>query len=241
MDTSDVCIYDKQYLRNHPSLFKHIKNLIPVGNPNPDKTIIGSSRIFFTKMDWIQYFATVIMPLIDHPFELVTHNSDYKSGGIQDILDNPFLVQWRGCNMIPHPKTLGIPLSIPNFDMWKFADKEHIRKCSTNNKDRLVYFNFKVSNNPRVREVVERCMINQGFVRNENKPWVEYIEELSRYKYCISPEGNGVDCHRTWECIALGVIPIVMKNPIMYEWFKDYPILWVESYEDINRILVGNR
>tara|TARA_B110000285_G_C14978477_1_gene540137 strand:- start:19 stop:822 length:804 start_codon:yes stop_codon:yes gene_type:complete len=239
MDTSDVCIYEEQYLRSYPSSFKHIKRMIAVGDPNPDKSIIRNSRIFFTKMDWIYYFTNVIMPLIEHPFELITHNSDYNSGGIQIILDHPLLVQWRGCNMVPHPKTLGIPLSLENVDMWQRTNKEHIRKCSMNNKCRLIYFNFNNSTNPSVRAVAEKCMIDQGFIKNESKPWDEYIEELSHYKYCISPEGNGVDCHRIWECIALGVIPIVIKNPIIYEWFKGYPILWVETYEKLN-VSLGN-
>ena len=38
------------------------------------------------------------------------------------------------------------------------------------------------------------------------------MSELSSYKFALSPEGNGIDCHRTWECLYLGVIPIVKKS-----------------------------
>ena len=30
--------------------------------------------------------------------------------------------------------------------------------------------------------------------------------------FIASPEGNGIDCHRTWEAIYLGLIPIVNDN-----------------------------
>ena len=37
-----------------------------------------------------------------------------------------------------------------------------------------------------------------------------YRQLLLRSKYVLSPPGNGPDCHRTWESIYLGAIPIVL-------------------------------
>lgn len=235
MEKCDVCVYEWRYMQANPSCLGHIKKLIVVGTANPDVALIQSCRTFFTKMDWIHYFVAKILPEIRHPFELVTHNSDYPSGGVEPILQHPLLVQWRGCNMLPHPKTWGIPLGLENVDMWRRTDKEHLARCaSTIPKTKLMYFNFNVATNPRVRSRCEHELLQQGFPKNTAKPWKEYIEELAQYRYCASPEGNGVDCHRTWECLALGVVPIVMKNPVMYTWFKDLPILWVDSYENLN-------
>ena len=59
------------------------------------------------------------------------------------------------------------------------------------------------------------------------------MEDLSKHKFCISPPGNGVDCHRTWECLYLGVIPIVEKSPHM-SYFDDLPILFVDNYDNIS-------
>jgi len=118
--------------------------------------------------------------------------------------------------------------------MWKMTDKEHIQRCAQIPKTKLLYFKFNVASNPKVRTLCERQLVAQGFSKNESRPWKEYVEELAQYKYCASPEGNGVDCHRTWECLALGVVPIVVKNPVVYTWFKDLPILWVDSYENLN-------
>ena len=234
MEKCDVCVYEWTYIQNHPSCLKHMKKLIVVGAANPDVELIRRSRTFFTKMDWIHYFVAKILPEITHPFELVTHNSDLCSGGVQRILEHPLLVQWRGCNMIPHPKTLGIPLGLENVDMWRRTDKTHIQRCASAPKTKLLYFNFTNTSNPKVRSRCERELSRQGFPKNTPKPWKAYIEEMSQYRYCASPDGNGVDCHRTWECLALGVVPIVLKNPIVYAWFKDLPILWVDTYENLN-------
>ena len=232
IENSDVCVYEWSYLHQFPIIFKKIKNLIVVGTPHPDVELIRKSRVFFTKMDWIHYFVAKILPEIKAPFELVTHESDHTSGGVQRILEHPHLVQWRGCNMSPHPKTLGLPLSFEGAK-WGRTDRAHLQKCAALPKTKLLYFNFNVQSNPGARRACERALLAQGHQKNQNRLWKEYIEDLAQHKYCASPEGNGVDCHRTWEALALGVIPIVVKNPIMYTWFKDLPILWVDSYENL--------
>jgi len=40
----------------------------------------------------------------------------------------------------------------------------------------------------------------------------EYREMLLNSQFVLSPPGNGADCHRTWEAIYLGAIPIVHKD-----------------------------
>ena len=44
------------------------------------------------------------------------------------------------------------------------------------------------------------------------KPYKEYLEELAQYRYCLCVRGNGLDTHRFWEALYLGVIPIVINN-----------------------------
>ena len=58
------------------------------------------------------------------------------------------------------------------------------------------------------------------------------MKELSTYKLAISPQGNGIDYHRTWECLYLGVIPIIEKS-VPLSFFDKLPILFVSSYEEI--------
>lgn len=71
----------------------------------------------------------------------------------------------------------------------------------------------------------------------QRKPRTEFWEYLRKYKFIVSPLGNGTDCHRTWEAIVLGVVPIVKKTYI-YPLLKDFPILFVNSYDEVTESLL---
>ena len=60
----------------------------------------------------------------------------------------------------------------------------------------------------------------------------EYYMELKKHRFLISPSGNGLDTHSTWEALLSGCIPIVPKSaldPI----FEDLPVWLVENWEDV--------
>jgi hypothetical protein len=73
----------------------------------------------------------------------------------------------------------------------------------------------------------------------------EHVERLAKYKYCLCPEGNGVDTHRLWEALLLGSIPIVKNTAftrviqhytrgeipmiIMDSWWDPVPNQWIQS------------
>jgi hypothetical protein len=68
---------------------------------------------------------------------------------------------------------------------------------------------------------------------------LESWKNMIKYKYVISPLGNGLDCHRTWEAIILGCIPIVKKSGLdpMYDGL---PVLIVNDWKDITQDLLDN-
>ena len=37
-----------------------------------------------------------------------------------------------------------------------------------------------------------------------------WLEHYGTHRFVLSPPGHGLDCHRTWEAILLGAIPIVV-------------------------------
>ena len=57
-------------------------------------------------------------------------------------------------------------------------------------------------------------------------------------QFIISPVGRGSDCHRTWEALALGVVPII-KTSVNDILFKEMPVLIVDSFKDINDHLLN--
>lgn len=53
------------------------------------------------------------------------------------------------------------------------------------------------------------------------------------YAFSISPIGNGLDCHRTWEDLVLGCIVIVKTSPID-SLFEGLPVVIIKDWDEIN-------
>lgn len=52
----------------------------------------------------------------------------------------------------------------------------------------------------------------------------EFFRRLLSSKYCLCPEGNGLDCYRILECLYLGCVPIIVSNLVNPIWQKAYQI-----------------
>jgi len=42
----------------------------------------------------------------------------------------------------------------------------------------------------------------------------KYLHKMGEHRFILSPRGNGLDAHRTWEALLLGVIPIVRSSAL---------------------------
>ena len=60
-----------------------------------------------------------------------------------------------------------------------------------------------------------------------------YFQDLPSYKFVVSPEGNGVDCHRHYEALMAGCIPIIERNPVVEAKYAGCPVLWTDDYSEI--------
>jgi hypothetical protein len=71
---------------------------------------------------------------------------------------------------------------------------------------------------------------------SRNITWVNQ----TNYAFVLSPAGGGYDCHRTWEALILGSIPIVKRfNIPLEEVYEDLPVLIVDNWSDINEELLS--
>ena len=61
----------------------------------------------------------------------------------------------------------------------------------------------------------------------------------SKYAFVISPFGNGLDTHRTWEALVLGCIPIVKTSPLD-SLYTNLPVLIISDWNIINNELLEN-
>jgi hypothetical protein len=66
-----------------------------------------------------------------------------------------------------------------------------------------------------------------------------YLNQLE-YAYVVCPHGNGLDCHRQWEALLLGCIPIVKTSSIDI-LYTDLPVLIVKEWTDVTRDLLESK
>jgi len=70
-------------------------------------------------------------------------------------------------------------------------------------------------------------------IKNIDMPSNSYLRTLPHFQFVISPEGNGIDCHRHYEALMAGCIPIVERNERLLEKYGNCPILFTDDYTDI--------
>jgi hypothetical protein len=132
-----------------------------------------------------------------------------------------------------------IPIGLENWDYLKNGVPSDFTK-STNNAKRfeqrkiLLFssFNLKTNFEERSQALREIPKLNDVVVSQNFLPPHRYRDFVKNSKFVLSPPGNGLDCHRTWEAMYLGAIPIVKKE---YWPFSSYelPVLVVNDWDEM--------
>jgi len=195
----------------------------------------NNPRIIFCYTHRLTEFIN-ILSFLENDFILVTHNSD---GNITDeylpLLNNPKLIFWHAQNtLILHPKLGSIPIGIAN-NMWPHGNKHILESTMKLNLEKVhsVYFNFSINTNYSERS---KCYesLKDTLHWQASKPFQSYLETLATYKYAICPPGNGIDCHRIWECLYLGVIPILLRSTFTEKLHSVFPCILLSTWNDFD-------
>ena len=113
------------------------------------------------------------------------------------------------------------PVLAPARDIWVILD------TTTNNKERkqmaaAVRTNFNGSG-----------MLDEGRIPEGAVP-----SRYSRARFVLSAFGKGFDCHRTWEAIAAGAVPIVRWHDGLAPLFEKEPVLVVREWKEVTPALL---
>lgn len=206
--------------------------------------ILNRDCTIFCKTDFTDYLFDNIKTS-KFNYKLITHHSDYSIDEERFTKKPPCIKKWFAINVAhKHPDLISIPLGLkthkgcylePQYMTKWFCSQ--ITKLQNNKKDFKVYCNWNSTNIIRNNIVKELKNNNICYTHEHNKPFNQYIENMSRHAFVLSPPGNGIDCHRTWEALYVGSIPIVIKNSIYDNWLN-LPILQVSSFNDITENLL---
>jgi hypothetical protein len=189
------------------------------------------------------------------PYEIFKNHESFLS-----FIESEKIIHWYTQNcVIDHPKISKIPIGM---DYHTMSDKdsdwgkkispikqenilENIKNNSLPFYERKIkcYANFHFSIETKYgfdrKDALQNIDKNLVFYENQKidreNTWKKQVD----YAFVISPHGNGLDCHRTWEALILGCIPI-MKRSGLFKLFDDLPVLIVENWCDINNELLIN-
>jgi hypothetical protein len=210
----------------------------------------------------IPKFANDVLAKLTVPIVLVTGDADESiptvdPKGCAKILDSPFIVKWFAQNCLcSHPKLVKIPIGMdfhtlndrPSFwgpkeipgkqenDIQAIAAKakpfwERIPTCYTT-------FNIEINRGDRL-DAYLTLPLELVYYEATPVPRLESHKRQSTYAFVVSPHGYGFDCHRTWEALVLGCIPIIKSNA-MDSLFDGLPVLIVKKWDDVTQELLDS-
>jgi len=216
----------------------------------------SKTTIIYINSSAIPYFAHNVFPTIKESIILVTGDCDetipndlLNQMNFDSFINDDRIIKWFCQNWVGNHKKYHT-LSNKNHEwgpkttpieqetlLQKIKDKsvtfpERIHKCYAN-------FHFLTTTrygHDRISAINKIPKDLVYYEPNKIKRINTWINQ-SKYTFVISPHGNGFDCHRTWEALCLGCIPIMKKSQISH-LFEDLPVLIVENWEDISENLL---
>jgi hypothetical protein len=60
-----------------------------------------------------------------------------------------------------------------------------------------------------------------------------YIERLATTRYVWTPGGMGIDCHRNWDVLTAGAIPIMERGFGLDRTYAYLPVFWIDTYYNL--------
>lgn len=194
----------------------------------------------------VRTFIQHVLPKMTRPFTLVTTDGDNpvpKSiREARQLLANPLLKGWYTQNYdgsLVHPKLHAVPIGFDLHTGWKgLWSKESWRNLDMMKRMRLAMRlrNSKILldgmgmySNRRNMDRLVSCVPHDHLGRLPvNSLWNKYTV----YTFGFSPHGNGLDCHRTWEMLFFGLIPIVQKSSLDV-LYKELPVMILDRWQDV--------
>lgn len=234
-------------LRFDPALFDSVKD----------------GDLVWMRLIALPQFLAEAMPRIRARFALVTGDEDWAipSGFAhsQQLLADPRVLCWFSQNYDgtdSNPKLQPLPIgidfhTISNTRKWghwpatpaaQEAELEALCAAARPNAERELRVHADFHFNKHKQQVWgdDRVAVQQALAGNpavqfqtRKVPRTELWREKTRYAFVVSPHGNGLDCHRTWESLVLGNI-VIVKRSSLDPLYEDLPVVIVEDWREIH-------
>ena len=211
-------------------------------------------------------FVSRVLPNIRTRFILVSGDSDSQipsqsltDAAFNQLINDDRLIVWFSQNLVYSPKLFPKLQYLPiGLDYHTMSNGDHYwgRQSSPKIQEELLImvankapplierkpmaystFHFQIHRGGRQQAYDQ---IPKDLVYYEPTQTTRLIswKKQSEYAFVVSPPGEGLDCHRTWEALCLGCIPIMISTPLD-NMFEGLPVLIVKSWSDVTRELLN--
>jgi len=223
---------------------------------------IRDGDLVWVRFSWLKSFVKQVLPLVKARFILVTADCPLGAplpimGEALEILEYPNVLHWyaQDCNgpgfmgrMSPLP--LGIDFhTISEQPMWGEGisspqEQEQmllsIRREFRPARERIrkVYIDFawQPANRylPGKRQRVIAQVLTNPRVVFQSRPLSrrQLWQKWGEYAFVLSPHGDGLDCHRTWEALACGSVVLVPSSPLD-SLYEGLPVIPIKNWNEI--------
>jgi hypothetical protein len=175
--------------------------------------ICEDSEAVFCKTDFIRNYTNSECRVF------VTHNSDYH---IDDtvVTYGPKNQHWFMQNKdVPGDNLISIPIGLENMQLRTQEKAQKglfssqidgalekallIDKLASYEmpKTHLAYMNFNKQTHASRNATWNSLCEKEWITKADRVPMQQFYFDVASHKFIISPRGNGVDCHRTWEAL----------------------------------------
>jgi hypothetical protein len=185
---------------------------------------IKNMDIIQVQVDHLSFFQDEILPfLYNKNIKVILFTSQVHLPQIQRnertdaLLNHPSIHLWISQNPIyQHEKYMAFPYGIHHLDIENYV--RHYTFCE---KQRTI-LNQHVAVHPHLpANHVRRLYDVFGKGTGKKLPYETYLKNIAQSEFVISTGGDREDCHRHYECIGLGTIPVANINSIYKDIFED--------------------
>lgn len=198
---------------------------------------LRESGIVYAKTEHVRHLFTSA-GRVSGPLTVILHNSD-RSLTAEDMEQKPDTVVSVLAQNCAAPDAVAVPIGLVNSHTpyGNFAAFQRALQGSRRWEDRepKAYLCCTRSTNDERQRVYDMLagldwVHAEGGAGIKDVAFADYLANLARFQYAISPPGAGVDCHRTWEALAMGCVPIVRRMP---EVARFSGLAMVDQWDDL--------
>lgn len=200
-------------------------------------------------------YLTGALQILPHPVILLTSDGDrgvpgsYPGSTVMKILSSPKIIAWYTQNYdgtMDHPKLKRYPIGFDFHTQGRLirgtreATIQYMfeqRRLHTK-KQPLIFCDAHLSYSHPERRDLHKLLLSKKdphiVIQPTRVPFSEITKQYNRHEFGLSPRGNGLDCHRTWEMLVAGAIVITRTSSLDAMYIENQlPVVILNDWDEL--------